>query len=73
MPALAPPRLVCVRCGRLPRMVIDGESAYICQRCHDDPETDREVRAGLVVQGERAARRAMVDRFGWHGGWDARG
>lgn len=67
----APPRTVplCVRCGSRPRAVIEGALAYICAACHADPATEDETRDGLRLEGEGRARRYMVDRYGWAGGW----
>jgi hypothetical protein len=72
MPTHAParPTAPCVRCGHRPRMPLDGGGfAYICAVCHLDPMTDVEVRDGLRIDGEGRARRYMVDRHGWAGGW----
>ena len=71
MTSTAPPRVaLCVRCGSRPRVVVDGVLTFICARCHDDPETVVEVRDGLRIEGEGRARRYMVNRYGWAGGWD---
>lgn len=57
----------CVRCGRNDQ----AEGTFLCTPCLDDPRayierSDAELRAAL--EG-RPARRIVVERYQWAGGW----
>lgn len=56
----------CVRCGELP----PAPELFVCGRCEADPELRSEQ---LVVEENltdyKAQRRALVETFGWRGGW----
>jgi hypothetical protein len=57
----------CVRCGRGPR----ADETFLCERCLDDPESARErLEAELLADVRQVdARRVVVERFKWYGGW----
>ena len=59
----------CVRCGRRPREL----DTFLCLACLEDPATHAETRAGLAQPDDLAARRFMIERYGWAGGWGAPG
>jgi len=61
---------LCVRCGRGPRV----ESTYLCLACILDPASRYEVAEALKLDDPLKARRHVIERFHWVGGWgrDAR-
>lgn len=66
----ARPVALCVRCGRRPRARLGTSDLFICAACYADPETETETRDGLRITPAGRARRYMVDRHGWAGGWN---
>jgi hypothetical protein len=59
----------CVRCGRAPRAL----ETFLCQRCIGDPDAHAEAATALRIPDPRAARRFVVEVFGWAGEWRAGG
>jgi hypothetical protein len=59
----------CVRCGRRPRSV----ETFLCLECLADPDAHVEAATALRIPDPGAARRFVVEVFGWAGEWGRAG
>jgi hypothetical protein len=60
--------LRCVRCGLRPR----SAETFLCASCLGDPDAHLETARALELANGDAARRLVIERYGWAGGWRVR-